>query len=370
MRTRILTSVFLVIVAVLTPYCRKNALWKGQIKTVDGIMVYENPKTPMYEKPVLALGEDLCIGAEENRPEYLFYEISSVTVDREENIYVTDQGEKHIKVFNRVGNYLRTIGRPGQGPGEFGRPTETFITRNNELRITDPSKRQVHSYTADGRYLESKRFDTLYPMKLARNSKGDYYVLNFWREPGAGPGGFDILKLSPDLAIVSTVIKVAISAEAKREEFDQLPDFAVRQDDCLVLGYASNYTFKILNPEGETVRIIEKKYDLIPIPDEVKKEAEKRNPGFPREWPKNFQPFFNFFCDDQGRLFVLTAGNGVAESIYNCDVFDPDGRFLCSIPIKLSMTSIMIVTGGKLYAVDEDSQGNPVVKRYKISWKI
>ena len=370
MKINILTSVFLVIFAIFTPSCRKNALWKGQIKTGDGITVYENPKTPMYAEPILTLSEDLCIGAEESRQEYLFFEISSVTVDREENIYVTDQGEKHIKVFDRVGNYLRTIGRPGQGPGEFGRPTETFITKNNELRISDPSRRQVHSYTADGRYLESKRFDTLYPMKLARDSKGDYYVLNFWREPGAGPGGFDILKLSPDLAVVSTVIKVAISAEAKREEFDQLPGFAVRYDGCLVLGYASNYTFKILNPEGETVRIIEKKYDLIPFPDELKKRAEDKDPRFAVETPKYFQPFFNFFCDDLGRLFVLTAGDRLAESIYNCDVFDPDGRFLCSIPIKLSMTSIMIITGGKLYTVDEDSQGNSVVKRYTITWKI
>jgi hypothetical protein len=174
MRIKILTPVFLVIMVILTATCKKNALWKGQIKTVDGITVLENPKTPMYEQPVLTLSEDLCIGAEESRPEYLFYEISSIAVDREEHIYVTDQGEKHIKVFDKEGDYLRMIGRPGQGPGEFGRPTKIFITENNELRITDPSRRQVHSYTAEGRYLESKKFNTIYPLDIACDSKGDY----------------------------------------------------------------------------------------------------------------------------------------------------------------------------------------------------
>jgi hypothetical protein len=194
--------------------------------------------------------------------------------------------------------------------------------------------------------------------------------MNFWREPGAGPSGFDLLKLSPDLDIVSTLVKVAISAEGKSEKFDKIPEFAVGHDDCLVLGYTINYTFEILSPKGEVMRIIKKKYDLIPIPDEVKKMAEERNPGFPVEQPQCYRPFFNFFCDDRGRLFVLTAEDEVVESIYNCDVFDPEGKFLCKIPIKLMMTSIMTLIGGKLYVVDEDSQGNPTVRRYRISWKI
>jgi len=114
---------------------------------VDGITVLENPKTPMYEQPVLILSEDLCIGEEESRPEYLFFKISSIAIDREENIYVTDEGEKHIKVFNREGEHLRTIGRPGQGPGEIGRPSEIFITMNNELTVTDLKRRELHSFS-------------------------------------------------------------------------------------------------------------------------------------------------------------------------------------------------------------------------------
>ena len=180
----------------------------------------------------------------------------------------------------------------------------------------------------------------------------------------------NLLKLNQDLDIVSTLVKVAISAEGKSEEFDQIPEFAVRRDDCLVLGYASNYTFKILSSEGEIMRIIDKKYDLIPVPDEVKKKAEERDPRIPVEMPKYYQPFFKFFCDDLGRLFVLTAGEDVAELIYNCDVFDPEGRFLCCIPIKLSMMTIMTLAGDNLYVVDEDSEGNPVVRRYRITWKI
>lgn len=370
MRIKIFASIVIVIMATLSTACKRSTLWKGQIKIEDGITVVQNPKEFMYEEPILILSEDLRIGEQENRAEYLFYKINSIAVDREGNIYVTDEGEKHIKVFDQEGDYLRTIGRPGQGPGEFGRPTEIFITMENELRIIDPGRRQVHSYTTDGCYIESKKFETVYPMRVAMDSKEDYYVMTFWREQGSRAGGFDLLKLNSSLENVSTLVKVPISNEAKREEFDPIPEFAVGHDDCLVLGYAYNYTFQIINPEGETTRIIEKKYDLIPIPDEVKKKAEERNPELSTDWPEHYRPFFNFFCDDRGRLFVITPGDDVAESIYDCDIFDPEGRFLSTIPIKLTMTSIMTLADDNLYVVDEDSEGNPVVKRFKMEWNI
>ncbi len=370
MRFKVFIPAIFLIMASLCISCKKSTLWKGQIKIEDGIPVVENPKEPMYEEPVLTLREDLRIGEQEERPDYLFYKINSIAVDREGNIYVTDEGEKHIKVFDWEGDYLRTIGRPGQGPGEFGRPTEIFISMENELKIIDPSRRQVHSYSTEGQYLESKKFETVYPMKVARDSKGDYYVLTYWREQGSMAGGFDLLKLSQDLENVHTLVKVPISNEAKSEEFDPIPEFVVGHDDCLVLGFTYNYTFKIISPEGETMRIIEKKYDLIPIPDEVKKKAEERDPNLTREWPKHYRPFFNFFCDDLGRLFVITPGDDVAESIHDCDIFDPDGRFLCTIPIKLMMASIMALADDNLYVVDEDSEGNPIVRRFKMDWKI
>ncbi len=359
---------FLSAVMMLVSCQKQKAEWKGQIKTEEGITVLENPKKPIYDEPVLTLSEDLRIGEEENRPEYLFYKISSIAVDNEENIYVADEGEMHIKIFNRKGEHLRIIGRPGQGPGEIGRPSEIFITMNNELRVVDPRRRELHSFSNEGHYLGSKKFNTVYPMNIARNSMGDYFVLNFIRESGSKSGGFDLLKLNSNLEIVSTLVKVEISPQAKKEEFEQIPEFAVGKDDCLVFGYPSNYTFKILSPEGEAVKMIEKKYDLMPIPDEVKKKEQERNPRSTLEWPKYYRPFFDFFLDDDGHLFVLTPEDKVVESIYNLDVFDSEGRFLCKIPIKITYPYVVILTRDKLYAVDEDSEGNPFVKRYKITW--
>lgn len=369
MRLKIFITVIFVIVAILFVDCKEDSLWKGQIKTEDGITIVENPKTPMYKEPVLTLSEDICIGADENRPDYLFYRINSIAVDQEGNIFVTDEGEKHIQVYNAEGEYLRTIGQVGEGPGELGRPTEIFIAGNDEIVITDPKKRQLHFFSVDGNYLGSKKFKDVYPLQIARDSHENYYTMNFVRAPGSKAGYFELLKLNSDLEIVSSLVKAEISSEAKKNEFDQIPEFAVRDDANLILGYPASYTFNILDPDGKVTRIIRKKYDLIEIPDEVRKKAKEEN-HLAYELPKYMRPFRDFFLDDTGRLFVLTPGENVAEMIYNCEVFNPEGRFLGSFPIKLSIIVKITVIQDKLYMVDEDSEGNPCVRRYQITWNI
>ncbi|NOZ12457.1 MAG: 6-bladed beta-propeller [Acidobacteria bacterium] len=52
----------------------------------------------------------------------MFYGVSNVFSDEDANIYVVDQGNHRVQVFNRKGKFLRTIGREGQGPGEFMMP--------------------------------------------------------------------------------------------------------------------------------------------------------------------------------------------------------------------------------------------------------
>jgi len=100
------------------------------MEEVDGVVYVQNPKDPMFDVPILGLVEELRIGEMETHPEYLFARISSLAVDNEKNIYVADGMENHIKVFSPEGLNLRTIGRPGQGPGEIGRVDKIFIAES------------------------------------------------------------------------------------------------------------------------------------------------------------------------------------------------------------------------------------------------
>ena len=125
----ICVSFVCILIIILFISCsQQKTEWKGTIEEVDGVTVVKNPKEPMYAENVFVLEEELSVGEVEGKEEYLFSRIRDVDVDVEENIYVLDSGETHIKVFNKNGEYVRTIGKKGQGPGEMQRPGSISIT--------------------------------------------------------------------------------------------------------------------------------------------------------------------------------------------------------------------------------------------------
>jgi len=90
----------------------------SEITTENGIKVVKNPREPLYGNIKLELEEDLSIGREDDE-NYLFYMVRGIALDNQRNIYVTDLGNHRIQKFDSNGVYLQTIGRHGQGPGEF-----------------------------------------------------------------------------------------------------------------------------------------------------------------------------------------------------------------------------------------------------------
>lgn len=99
----------------------QNFQWKGTIELEDGVKVIKNPNEPLYNEITLDLEEDLSIGNEEDE-NYMFYTFVRLKVDSQGNIFALDGGNCRIQKFDSDGNYLHTIGRKGQGPGEFNRP--------------------------------------------------------------------------------------------------------------------------------------------------------------------------------------------------------------------------------------------------------
>lgn len=60
----------------------------------------------------------MAVGAMDDSA-YSFNRIAGFAVDRNGRLYVADGGDSRIRVYTRAGQFLRDIGRPGAGPGEF-----------------------------------------------------------------------------------------------------------------------------------------------------------------------------------------------------------------------------------------------------------
>ncbi len=86
------------------------------------VPVVSNPKTPAPpagQRKRLVFKEELSIGEKEGDEKYLLGANVAFGTDDVGDFYVTDWDKGEIHKYDTSGKYVRTIGRKGQGPGEF-----------------------------------------------------------------------------------------------------------------------------------------------------------------------------------------------------------------------------------------------------------
>lgn len=86
-----------------------------------GRIVVSNPSSTGGEHTTdgWRVTEELRIGRVEGAGPDVFGDVDAVTLDESERLYVLDVGSGEVRVFARDGQYLRSIVRDGEGPGEF-----------------------------------------------------------------------------------------------------------------------------------------------------------------------------------------------------------------------------------------------------------
>jgi hypothetical protein len=69
-------------------------------------------------------------------------------------MYILDEQAGNIKVFDSSGNFVKSIGRKGQGPGEFGLPISLSLTQQGHIFVNDLGQRKIHYFDREGNYLK------------------------------------------------------------------------------------------------------------------------------------------------------------------------------------------------------------------------
>lgn len=81
------------------------------------------------------------------------YQPVSVAVDADGCVFVSDAGAFHIQVYDAQGRYLRTIGRHGDGVGEFVRNKGVAVDREKRLYAVDAGFQLIQLYDDQDRML-------------------------------------------------------------------------------------------------------------------------------------------------------------------------------------------------------------------------
>ena len=123
-----------------------------KVETVNGVRNVHNETSGKWGKtPEISLEFVRTIGEMESDNEALiFFMPSDIAFDSQGNIHVLDTGNHRIQKFDNGGKYLTTIGREGQGPGEFQYPQALTIDSEGYLYISDMGNRKIHVLKSDG----------------------------------------------------------------------------------------------------------------------------------------------------------------------------------------------------------------------------
>ena len=78
---------------------------------------------------------------------------SSIAVDQDENLYISDEALQRITILDKKGQFLAKWGTKGKGKGEFDRPASIVFDSGGNLLLVDGLNNCVQRYTKEGRFL-------------------------------------------------------------------------------------------------------------------------------------------------------------------------------------------------------------------------
>jgi hypothetical protein len=90
----------------------------------------------------------------------LFRQPTDVAWDSQGNTYISDGYiNSRVAKFSKAGDWVKSWGEPGKGPGQFTLPHAIAIDRNDRVYVGDRGNRRVQVFDTDGRFLRQFTVD-------------------------------------------------------------------------------------------------------------------------------------------------------------------------------------------------------------------
>ena len=128
---------------------------------------------------------------------------AGIAVDAADNLYIADQHNNRVQKFTGEGQYLMQWGEAGSGDGQFNLPWGLALDPSGNVYVADWRNDRIQKFTADGRFLASfgepgtgdGQFQR--PSGVAVGPEGNIYVADWGNErvQVLGPEGGFLLKL-------------------------------------------------------------------------------------------------------------------------------------------------------------------------------
>jgi hypothetical protein len=310
----------------------------------------------IYKNKVIQLEEDLVIGGDTDQENYLFTQITDISVDSKGNLVVLDSQDHCVKKYDSNGKHLRTFGSKGKGPGELELPMRMAIDPDDRIVIYELGNRRFSLFNDDGSHYKIMSLSTSV-RDFDIGPAGNYYIeTHDWDFSGKKGGTLiKILHCSPDLKkeiVIDSVRildnKFIINGNSGRNipvPYHPNLCWKILPSGNILVAYSGQYELSLFSPSLELIKKIKGKGDKIKVSKddqelyfanitsstnggEIKRGASQfvRNET---KFPK-YKPYFsNISVDANGHILIHLYLKNNEYNVY--DVFSPNGEFLNNV---------------------------------------
>lgn len=319
-----------------------------------------NPSKAPKGQETIELKELWRVGGYDDE-EVLFGVITDIIADREGNFYMLDSQLNEIQVYTPGGEYLRTIGREGEGPGEFRTAFNLLLLPTGNIGVLQAFPSKIIGITPDGnpaddfqltRSEDEVGFKVLF---VARNAGDQLAVIYGFNQPSEGgftqrsvlslfdpDGGSERQLFSQDATMNAAEPKIAESEwDTFRNRWSSGPDGKVYS-----AVHFGEYKINVWGPDGKLIHVINRDFPAHKRTDEQSETILDIYKGFTRQIPipnikyeiePLWHPISSVNALDDGTLWVQTS-RGAWElpegHIAGYDVFDNNGKLVRQVVLK------------------------------------
>ena len=387
MKPNIMPVFYFIFIAILFTCSNRDDFYTVEI--VDGVRTVHNIKPMWGDEGRMSLELVRKIGGLDVVDENLqFYRPNRMAFDSKGNMYVLDWGNYRIQKIDPQGNFLLSIGKRGEGPGEFSSPGAFQIDIYDKLYVGDNSTNRIDVFNTDGTFLGSIN---LWEKRIAQDFRtmpnGDFLV-NSFRSLLARSGGFNNGE-NNDISLLQIYdergkILHEFGEMRNYEDVDNLSAFhsfylSVDEQNFSYLAYLYQNKIEKYSQEGKLLFSTDR---ILNFEESTRFEMFERDKlsGSNRRRKVNAISK-GLEVDEKGRIFVVThlrqltenelrsgdrvPGKDELEDQVTLEVYSNDGILLTRIPLSFGTSrNLAAVYNNKLYFVD--STYEMAVYEYKI----
>ncbi len=344
----LLTLLALVALAMAMPAVGAEEVMK------DGVLHVVNGAEPAGGRQTLKLEELWKVGGEDDE-ETIFGIINKVLIDDDHNIYLLDAQLSEISVFSPEGELVNTLGREGDGPGEFRGPTDMCFLPDGTIGVLQAFPGKIIKLNLDNTSAGT--------WPVGDPTKGAFYIMRGLRAGGGlvvAGGTEQHIDQTAGIVTRETFLS-SISTEGLRDqtfasntltikfqelEFDEktLIDgadrrFDVGQDGRVAVAIPRNgYEVSLFNADGTLERVFSREYEPW-VRDEraagiwqriMETIQSQQAPNAPVSWEDTEPDVEIIRMADDGSVWILNSRAMWTETpgaFTYFDVFSPEGVF-------------------------------------------